>query len=143
MPYSSQAAVLGYISLMDLISLTDDSPSTGNVNTTVLNQCIANVSAEIDAMLGSIYDVPFSNPPEAVTGGATVMVCAALYRRRMVPDEKNMFADDDKMYREKFRKVGNGEAELDANTPRAFAPGIVQSSRSVLTGWAGCYEPMG
>ena len=59
MPYSSQAAVLGYISLMDLISLTDDSPSTGNVNTTVLNQCIANVSAEIDAMLGSIRAAVF------------------------------------------------------------------------------------
>jgi phage gp36-like protein len=131
------------LSQQNLIDLTDDAPSSGNINQTILNQCIANVSAEIDSMLASIYDVPFTNPPEAVTGPCAVMVCAALYRRRMVPDEKNFFVDDDKRYREHFRKVGKGEEELDANTSRAFAPGIAEVGNSVFCGWNGCLERMG
>ena len=51
MAYTSQANILGYVSQQDLINLTDDAPSTGNVNQTILNACIANISAEIDAML--------------------------------------------------------------------------------------------
>jgi phage gp36-like protein len=137
MAYTSQANILGYVSQQDLINLTDDAPSTGNVNQTILNACIANISAEIDAMLGSIYQVPFSNPPEAVTGAATVMVCAALYRRRFTPEEKNMFAEDDKRYRAHFRAVGKGEEELDANTYRAFPPGIAQVAPSVFCGGPG------
>ena len=132
MGYTNQNSILGYISMGDLIALTDDAPATGNINQTILNACIANVSSEIDAMLGSIYDVPFTNPPAAVTGGATVMVCAALYRRRMTPEEKNMFADDDKRYRVHFQRVGRGDDELDANTARAFAPGVVQLTYATL-----------
>ena len=72
--YTTQAEILGEIQQADLISLTDDN-QTGNVDSTVLNQIIANASALIDAKVSNIYTVPFGAPyPNAVSNAALTIV---------------------------------------------------------------------
>src|SRR6185503_2623040 len=67
--YTDQNALVArFGGLEDIIAVTDDSPSTGDVNATILNQTIANVTAEINGYISSIYPIPL-----AKTGTVSVL----------------------------------------------------------------------
>jgi len=125
--YTNQDLIGGLISPQNLISLTDDEQS-GLLNMAVLNQVIQSVSGQIDGILAAIYQTPFNqvNPPPLVQQAATFMACFALMRRRLVPGEKNPFEDDNALFTKRLNDVANGKGGLDANTLRAFPPGVAQ-----------------
>lgn len=127
--YCSQADIEGEIQASDLINLTDDdTPPAGIVNTTVLNQVIANASGLIDRYVGNIYSVPFSTVPPAVKSMAVVISCYKLYRRRLVPDEKNNFTQDYLATIKFLEAVNSGEKMLDQTAVRDFSQVAVASS---------------
>jgi phage gp36-like protein len=120
--YCQQADILGEISYADLVTLTDDdTPPTGDINTEILNQTIANASGLIDRMVGNIYSLPFSPIPPSVTSLAVTITCYRLLRRREVPDEKNKFADDYKLAMRMLERVNTGEQHLDLSVNRDFS----------------------
>jgi phage gp36-like protein len=112
--YITQADLLGDIQTADLIALTDDdSPPTGQVNTTVLDSVIVKASGVIDRMVGNVYDVPFNPIPPSVKSLAIAIACYTLYRRREVPDEKNKFTEDYRLAMEMLKAVNRREEFLD------------------------------
>jgi phage gp36-like protein len=140
--YTTQAAILGEIQLNDLIGLTDDAPSTGNVNTTVLTQVIQNASGYIDRKIGNIYggQLPFNPVPPSVASMALTIACYRLYRRREVPDEKNKFYEEFKDVCDFLNKVNKGEAMLDDVVNRDF-PQVVFTVRNTTYGNKGTNWP--
>lgn len=131
--YCTQADIEGEIQAADLIQLTDDSiPPTGSVDTSVLNQVIANASGLIERYVGNIYDLPFNPIPPSVRSLAITITCYRLYRRRLVPDEKNNFTED---YLEAIKflaAVNSGEKMLDASVGRKFSQ---VAANAVTTPW--------
>jgi len=135
--YTTQAAILGEIQMMDLIALTDDAPKTGNVNVSVLNQVIANASGEIDRMVGNVYDVPFNPAPPSVASMALIITCYRLVRRRQVPDEKNKYFADYKEVREFLKRVQVREDVLDLSINADFSQ-VAADVRPSIYGWGNC-----
>ncbi|MDE2097600.1 MAG: DUF1320 domain-containing protein [Patescibacteria group bacterium] len=130
--YCSQSDIEGEIQDSDLISLTDDS-QTGNLNSTVLNQAIANASGEIDRYVGNIYQVPFQPAPPSVQSMAIVITCYRLYRRREVPDERNKYYEDYKGVRDYLKRVQNREDVLDLSAQQDF-PQVQSDGRPTIYG---------
>lgn len=98
----------------------------GTLNATVLNQIIANASGLIDSRVSNIYTVPFgSPPPTSIKSAAITITCYRLFRRRLTPDEKNLFYDDYLNTLKFLDKVNSGEANIDLDTTRAVEPGVV------------------
>jgi len=129
--YCTQADIEGEIQAPDLISLTDDSyPPAGIVNATVLAQIIENASGVVDRYVGNIYEVPFSPIPAAVKSLTITIVCYRLYRRRLVPDEKNNFAQDYLEALKFLKEVNKGESKLGLETDREFSPVAANTARS-------------
>ncbi len=131
--YTTQAAIEGEIAPSDLIALTDDD-GTGSINTTVLNQIIANASGVIDQKVSNIYTTPFNPVPSAVASMALTIACYKLYRRRLVPDEKNNFAEDYSGVVEFLNQVNEGEKHIDQTPPRTFPQGAVNARPTVYGG---------
>jgi phage gp36-like protein len=127
--YTNQAAILGEIQYSDLIALTDDAPSTGDINQVVLNQVIQNASGYIDRKLANIYgqQLPFVTVPLSVANMAVTIACYRLYRRREVPDEKNKFYEEFKDISDFLNKVNKGEMHIDDVPARDFPQGALQS----------------
>jgi len=120
--YCTQADILGEIQEPDLIALTDDvTPPTGAVNSTVLDQVIANASGMIDRYVGNIYVVPFVTTPPSVRSLAITISCYRLYRRRLVPNEKNIFTEDYLAAIAFLEAVNKGELKLDLDAERDFS----------------------
>ncbi len=130
--YCLQADIEGEISAPDLIALTDDQ-STGSLDTTVLNQIIANASGEIDGKVSNIYSTPFSPIPTAVKSMAITIACYRLLRRRLTPDEKNLFYQDYKDAQDFLNKVNIGEAHIDLTQERDFTQ-VAMTGRSSIYG---------
>jgi phage gp36-like protein len=133
--YCQTLDVLGEIQMDDLIALTDDA-ATGQLNTTVLNQVIANASGEIDRMVGNRYAVPFSPVPPSVQSMAIVITCYRLYRRRAVPDEQNKYFADYDAIRAFLKQVKKGDEQLDLTVTTAFEQ-VQFSARASVFGWDG------
>jgi phage gp36-like protein len=131
--YTNQAAVLGEIQEMELIALTDDAPKTGDINQTVLNQVIQNASGYIDRKVANIYgqQLPFNPVPASVVSMALTITCYRLYRRRMVPDEKNKFYSEYKDVCEVLNKVNIGEQHLDDVISRDFPQGAIAGQTTI------------
>lgn len=123
MAYCTIADIKGEISPDDLIALTDDN-ETGSVDETVLAQIIDNASGYIDARVGNIYSVPFAAPaPPTVKNMAITIACYRLFRRRLTPDEKNLFAEDFMECKQFLDEVNEGKKHLDQSIPRSFPQG--------------------
>lgn len=139
--YCTQSDILGEIQLSDLISLTDDAPSTGNVSATILNQVISNASGTIDRMVGNLYTVPFASPvPPSVESMAIVITCYRLYRRREVPDEKNKFTEDYKETMDFLKKVKVGSEVLDLSVSKTVPP-VAANQRATIFGYSPIFAP--
>lgn len=130
--YTTQAAILSQIQYADLIQLTDDN-STGDVNADVLTSVIEAASGYIDRKVGNIYDTPLPSSP-SVSSFALTIACYMLYRRRLVPDEKNIFVEDYKDVTDFLTKVNSGEERLDLETQRDFLPVAYNARPSIYGG---------
>jgi phage gp36-like protein len=120
--YCTQANILAEIQMPDLINLTDDStPPTGAVDDSVLDAVIANASGVIDQYVSNIYAVPLSPLTSGIISLATVITCYKLYRRRLVPDEKNNFTEDYKRAIKFLESVNSGDKQLDLAIARDFS----------------------
>jgi phage gp36-like protein len=131
--YTTQAAILGEIQMDDLIALTDDSPALGVVNTTVLNQVIANAGGFIDSKIANIYgdQLPFITVPSSVANMALTIACYRLYRRRSVPDEKNNFTEEYNDVVKFLNEVNKGDAHLNDAPARDYPQGALTSQPTV------------
>lgn len=134
MSYTSQAAIQGEIQLSDLVDLTDDAPKQGVVNQKVLAQVIANASGEIDRLVGNVYDVPFNPVPPSVASMALIISCYRLYRRRLVPDERNKFFADYSEIRSFLKKVHKREDVLDLSITADFSQVAFDGRPSIFGG---------
>lgn len=122
--YTNQNAIQGRIAAPHLVQALDDTNS-GQLNTILLAQIIADVSNDIDAQLGGIYGYPLPQVP-VVTSAALVFACEKIYQRRLATDETNIFHSEAKMWREELQAISKREKNLDASIPAAFPPGVVQ-----------------
>jgi phage gp36-like protein len=118
--YCTQSDIEGEIQNSDLIAITDDA-NQGSINTTVLNQVIANASGEIDRLVGNVYDVPFNPAPPSVQSMAIIIACYRLYRRRLTPDEKNLFWPGYKEVIAFLNKVHKREDVLDLSVTADYS----------------------
>ena len=131
--YTTRSAILGEIQLSDLIALTDDAPCRGSVNDTVLNQIIANASGFIDRSLANIYgqQLPFNPVPASVASMALTVACYRLYRRRLVPDEKNNFTEEYNNVCKMLEQINKGDMHIDDVPDRDYPQGAVTSQPTI------------
>lgn len=133
--YTTQAAVEGEIPPMDLIALTDDD-GRGALNTTILTQCIANSSGEIDQACANIYgqQIPFNPIPPSVANMALTITCYRLIRRRNTADEQNKFFAEYSRVRDFLDAVNTGDKHLSDVTLRDFPQGAVVGRPVIYSG---------
>ena len=122
----------------DLISFCDDN-QTGSMDTAataILNQIIANASGKIDEKCANIYgqQLPFSPVPSSVASMALTIVCYRLYRRRLVPDEKNNFAEEYNNVMAFLDEVNTGDKHLNDVPNRDFPQGAVTARPTIYSG---------
>ena len=129
MAYIQQSDLANYVDSVNLIAMTDDW-STGAVNTTVLNNILQASSDAADALVSSIYSVPFVNVPIPikVKKAAEVFAVEMLYQRRLTPSERNPMKNEADYWRETLIKVNLGQLSLDYQSTRAFSP-IIASTK--------------
>jgi phage gp36-like protein len=134
--YCSQSDLLAEIKQSDLIALTDDAqPPTGVVDQTILNQVIQNASGEIDSYLANIYQTPFSPPyPYSIVSMAVIITCYRLFRRRLTPDETNLFYEDYKRVVEFLKAANNGLMHIDQLPPRTYPQGAASTRFTIYGG---------
>lgn len=70
--------------------------------------------------------------PDTVINAATALVCYELYRRRLTPDEKNLFYEDAKRFKDLLVEIGHGEKELDGTFRTFYTPAMSWGQDSVL-----------
>lgn len=130
--YTDIDAIRGQIRNNELIQLTDDDKS-GDVNTTILNAVIASASGVIDSKVASVYgnQLPFNPIPSSVASMALTIACYQLYRRAMIPDEKNKFYENYMEVIDFLNRVNKGEAMIDDVITRDFYPVAYAGRRSI------------
>lgn len=124
MAYTDRNAILAYVNSADMIPFLDDD-GDGNEDTGRLDSIISTASTKVDGWLASVYSTPFSPVPAKVASFTTIIVCYMLYRRRLVPDEKNPHATEYYETIEQLKLISSGDLVLDLNFPRAFTQGAV------------------
>lgn len=72
--------------------------------------------------------------PDKITNAATTLFCYELMRRRLVPDEKNLFEQDAKAVKKELLQIANGEMVLDGTYRDFFGPVAAWVQQSVLGG---------
>lgn len=122
--YTDRAAIEGEIAQPDLNTALDDD-GDGQADDGLLDTIIANVTAFIDGKLANIYDVPLNPVPPKVAAWALSIACYRIYRRRLTPEEKNNFSDENRAAMRELIAVSEGTQSLDLTTTRAFPPGYV------------------
>lgn len=121
--YCQQSDILNFIDGVNLIAFTDDF-ATGNLNTTILNNVISMASNECDALVSSIYAVPFNPVPAKIKQASIIFTCEALYIRRLTPEEKNPFRAQADYWRKQLMLINSGQLSLDESFLRGF-PAVV------------------
>lgn len=120
--YCNQSDVTNLIDAVNLAAMTDDY-AQGALNTTVLTNVILMASNACDALVSSIYAVPFtSNVPAKIKDASIIFTCEALYARRLTPDEKNPFKSRADYWRKELMLINAGELSLDESFNRGFVP---------------------
>lgn len=125
--YVTQADIEGQLSPAGLIGALDDTGS-GTLNTTTMNNIIANASSNVDAALGALYAVPFNPIPPAVFNAALTICCYMITRRALTPDERNPFYAEYRETMNWLKLVQKGEIGFDQTVNRAFAPVSVNAT---------------
>lgn len=139
MAYTNQAAILGQIQLSDLIALTDDSGAEV-VDTSILDTVIAAADDTIDAAIGNIYQVPISPVVAPITSWSLTITCYMLYRRRLVPDEKNIFTESYNRVVKLLDLVNDGQYRLNLQEVRDFSQ-VAIAAQGTIYGTVGSNMP--
>lgn len=128
MAYITQADITNVIDAINLVAMTDDY-AQGQINQTVLNNILQLASDKADALVSSIYVVPFSAPvPVKVKTAAIIFAAEMLYQRRLTPDQRNPMTDQADHWRKELMDINRGLLSLDYDSKRAFTP-IVSSTK--------------
>lgn len=125
--------------MSDLIALTDDS-GAGTLDTTVLNTIISASDDKIDSFISNIYQVPVSPVAPPVTSWSLTITCYMLYRRRLVPDEKNNFSADYHDVMALLKMVNDGTYHLNLTEVRDFSQ-VAIAAQSTIYGVQGSNMP--
>jgi phage gp36-like protein len=126
MAYSTQSDLLKGISEEELAELTAE--SGGTPEATLVAEAVAKADAEIDAMCGVKYQVPFSPVPEMVRSLSVDMAIYHLFTRRNLEDKVRRQKYEDAV---KFLdRVSKGTATLGAS---ALPPPEVESAVAEIT----------
>lgn len=72
--------------------------------------------------------------PDKITNAATTLFCFDLLRRRLNPQENNLFWPDAKKSKEELEEIANGEKVLDGTYRTFFSPVTAIVQQSVLLG---------
>ena len=72
--------------------------------------------------------------PDKISNAALTLCCYELQRRRLSPQENNLYYQDAKMIKEELLKIGNGELNLDGTYRTFYSPATCWGQRSVLAG---------
>jgi len=123
----------------DLIALTDDD-NTGSLNQSILDSIIAAAGDTIDAAIGNIYQVPISPVVAPITSWALTITCYMLYRRRLVPDEKNNFTEAYNRVTKLLDMVNDGKYRLNLEESRDFSQ-VAVAATSTIYGVVGSNMP--
>jgi len=133
MAYINSQDILNYVDANNLQEFLDDY-NQGPNNTSISSVILANIcqlaSNKADALVSSIYQTPFANPPVKIQTAATIFACELLYSRRGIVGEKNPFEKQAQYWREELIKVNTGMLSLDANFQREFTPVVVSSHKT-------------
>lgn len=126
MGYTTQASIAGEISQPWLNAGLDDDGS-GEFNTTILAQIIADCSNRLDSYLSGIYNVPFPAPyPPKAMEYTLMFCCEEVYRRRLQStSEVNPYKSICDGYRELLKLMAEGTISFDVGVLTAFIPGVV------------------
>lgn len=125
--------------MSDLIALTDDD-NTGELNQTILDSIISAAGDTIDAAIGNIYQVPITNAASPITSWALTITCYMLYRRRLVPDEKNNFTEAHNRVTQLLDMVNDGKYRLNLDEQRDFYQ-VAIAATSTIYGVVGSNMP--
>ena len=134
--YTDQTAIEAEVPPAHLTDGLDDD-GDGVADEGRLDQLIANAATEIDGMLGSIYTVPFEDPPALVQHAALVFVCENIYRRRERMGDRNPYSGEASRLRMRLEAIGAGKAPLVASEARVNTPGAAITETSRLGGFTG------
>lgn len=94
-----------------LVEALDDNGDKAE-DTGLLDAIIARASADVDGILGQRFAVPFATPPPVAARAARILVMATLYRRRLVPEDKNPYAKAEVDAVAKLTRIAVGDEPL-------------------------------
>lgn len=120
--YCQYSDLLNYIDAVNLAAMTNDYDGNQPVNMTVLNSVCAIASRKADALVSSIYQVPFNPVPVKIYTAAVIFSCELLYARRLTPEEKNPFKSEGDYWRHELMQINAGQLSLDEQFSRGFTP---------------------
>lgn len=127
MPYATQQQLIDRFGEAELIQLTDRN-NVGAIDTTVLNQAIADAGAEIDGYLAGRYQLPLATVPVILA-----LYCGDITRYRLYDDgatEEVRKRYEDAM---KFlRLVAEGKVRLGADEPAPTGGAQMESGGRVF-----------
>lgn len=99
-------------------------------DTGLFSAIVARASADVDGILGQRFETPFANPPPVAARAARVFVLATLYRRRMVPDDRNPYAKLEAEERARLSRIAAGDEPLMPGGSSGEAHIEVEQSRT-------------
>jgi phage gp36-like protein len=111
MSYAAPQDMINRYPNRDLVQLTNDDPAATTVNTAVLQQALADASAEIDGYLGGRFTLPLTDPPEVLNRVASDIAMYRLQALRPlhdVADARQRYDDAVAM----LARVASGELTL-------------------------------
>jgi phage gp36-like protein len=137
--YTAQGDLDEYLSEQSLIQLTDDDRN-GTVDSAIVTECIVGAEAEVNGLLATRYDVPFTTAPEIVKEICVVFTVLRLFLRRGgVPESFQTLVDQK---REILDRIVEGKIKLPdvEDTTQGFGGTEFSSyerifGRSESSGW--------
>ena len=116
MAYTTRAEIEAELPPRELLRALDDN-ADGVEDTGLFTQILANASADVDAILGQRFTVPFVDIiPPIVTRAARLLVLSKLYARRSVEFPQAASRED---ILAKLTRIANGEEPLTPGVDRA------------------------
>lgn len=128
MSYCTQSDLSARFGDTELIQLTDRTNS-GAINTTVLNQALADADAEIDSYLVARYSLPLDSIPQNLTRLACDITRYRLYENAATDTVQ-------KRYDQAIRylvQIGNGTLALSQITTPASGGTLIESDTAIYS----------
>lgn len=135
MAYCNSTDIISQVGDNNYIPFLDDD-SSGQADTSLMDNIISVADAAINGRIASIYTVPVSPTPPLLRYASIIFTCEMLYRRRLAPREHNPYTKEADALREQLTKIGSGELNLDQTVDRAYEQGAV-AGRGTIYGVMG------